>query len=35
MTGFVGELRAFRNDIQTKLKAQEERMTMIDRKTAF
>ncbi|SCY58267.1 phage major capsid protein [Paracoccus tibetensis] len=35
MMGFVGELKAFRDDIQTKLKAQEERMTMIDRKTAL
>lgn len=35
MMGFVGELKAFRDDIQMKLKAQEERMTMIDRKTAL
>ncbi|RJL05617.1 phage major capsid protein [Paracoccus aestuarii] len=35
MMGFVNELRGFREDIQTKLKAQEERMTMIDRKTAL
>lgn len=33
--GFVGELRNFRRDIETKLNAQEERMTMLDRKTAF
>ncbi|TGN62254.1 phage major capsid protein [Paracoccus liaowanqingii] len=35
MMGFVNELRGFRDDIQTKLNAQEERMTMIDRKTAL
>lgn len=35
MTGFVRELRAFRDDIQTQLKSQDERMTMIDRKTAL
>ncbi|MFN3525985.1 MAG: phage major capsid protein [Paracoccus sp. (in: a-proteobacteria)] len=35
MTGFVHELRAFRDDIQTQIKAQDERMTMIDRKTAM
>ncbi|WP_410219506.1 phage major capsid protein [Paracoccus sp. (in: a-proteobacteria)] len=35
MTGFVKELKGFREDIQTKLSAQEERMTMIDRKTAI
>lgn len=35
MTGFVSELRAFRDDIQSQLKAQDERMTMIDRKTAL
>ncbi|MFC0201747.1 phage major capsid protein [Paracoccus rhizosphaerae] len=35
MMGFVSELRGFREDIQTKLNAQEERMTMIDRKTAI
>ncbi|MFN3274906.1 MAG: phage major capsid protein [Paracoccus sp. (in: a-proteobacteria)] len=35
MTGFVHELRAFRDDIQTQLKSQDERMTMIDRKTAL
>ncbi|TBN43695.1 phage major capsid protein [Paracoccus subflavus] len=33
MRGFVGELKGFRNDIQTKLAAQEERMTMLERKT--
>lgn len=35
MMGFVSELRGFRDDIQTKLNAQEQRMTMIDRKTAL
>ncbi|MBM3605835.1 MAG: phage major capsid protein [Alphaproteobacteria bacterium] len=35
MMGFVNELKGFREDIQTKLNAQEERMTMIDRKTAI
>ncbi|WP_265500835.1 phage major capsid protein [Paracoccus beibuensis] len=35
MMGFVTELKSFREDIQTKLNAQEERMTMIDRKTAI
>lgn len=35
MMGFVNELKGFREDIQTKLSAQEERMTMIDRKTAI
>nr|WP_111297992.1 phage major capsid protein [Paracoccus saliphilus] len=35
MMGFVSELRGFREDIQSKLNAQEERMTMIDRKTAL
>ncbi|MFV0383690.1 phage major capsid protein [Paracoccus sp. (in: a-proteobacteria)] len=35
MMGFVGELRGFREDIQTKLQAQEERMNMLDRKTAI
>ncbi|MBU3031291.1 phage major capsid protein [Paracoccus marinaquae] len=34
MMGFVGELRGFRDDIQKKLQAQEERMNMLDRKTA-
>ncbi len=35
MMGFVNELKGFREDIQTKLNAQEQRMTMIDRKTAL
>ncbi|RQP05520.1 MAG: phage major capsid protein [Paracoccus sp. BP8] len=33
MLGFVNELKAFRADIQKRLEAQEERMTMLDRKT--
>lgn len=33
MTGFVNELKSFRADIQKRLQAQEERMTMLDRKT--
>ena len=33
MMGFVNELKAFRTDIQKRLEAQEERMTMLDRKT--
>ncbi|AGT07705.1 phage major capsid protein [Paracoccus aminophilus] len=33
--GFVGELKAFRKDIQDQLVKQEERMNMIDRKTAL
>lgn len=32
MLGFVNELKAFRTDIQKRLEAQEERMTMLDRK---
>ncbi|MFN3277779.1 MAG: phage major capsid protein [Paracoccus hibiscisoli] len=35
MMGFVNELKGFRDDIQTKLNEQEQRMTMIDRKTAI
>lgn len=35
MLGFVGELKGFRDDIQNKLQAQEERMNMLDRKTAI
>jgi HK97 family phage major capsid protein len=35
MLGFVSELKSFRDDIQKKLQAQDERMTMLDRKTAF
>ncbi|RJL00339.1 phage major capsid protein [Paracoccus siganidrum] len=34
MLGFVSELKGFREDIQMKLQAQEERMNMLDRKTA-
>jgi len=33
MLGFVNELKAFRADIQKRLEAQGERMTMLDRKT--
>ncbi len=33
MMGFVSELKSFRTDIQKRLEAQEERMTMLDRKT--
>ncbi|MFC3569408.1 phage major capsid protein [Paracoccus simplex] len=33
MLGFVNELKTFRSDIQKRLEAQEERMTMLDRKT--
>lgn len=33
MLGFVNELKAFRTDIQKRLEAQEDRMTMLDRKT--
>ncbi len=35
VAGFVSELKTFREDIQKKLEAQEDRMTMLDRKTAF
>ncbi|WP_207099817.1 phage major capsid protein [Paracoccus shandongensis] len=35
MLGFVSELKGFRDDIQKKLTAQDERMTMLDRKTAL
>ncbi|WP_299838586.1 phage major capsid protein [uncultured Paracoccus sp.] len=35
MLGFVSELKSFRDDIQSKLQAQDDRMTMLDRKTAF
>ncbi|TRW96866.1 phage major capsid protein [Paracoccus sp. M683] len=35
MLGFVSELKLFRDDIQKKLQAQDERMTMLDRKTAL
>lgn len=33
--GFVSELKSFRDDIQKRLQAQDERMTMLDRKTAL
>ena len=33
--GFVSELRSFRDDIEKQLQAQDERMTMLDRKTAI
>ncbi len=33
MIGFVNELKSFRADIQKRLQAQEDRMTMLDRKT--
>lgn len=33
--GFVSELRAFRQDIDNRMKAQDTRMTMLDRKAAF
>lgn len=32
MLGFVNELKSFRTDIQKRLEAQEDRMTMLDRK---
>ncbi|MFV0513153.1 MAG: phage major capsid protein [Jhaorihella sp.] len=35
MSGFVSELRVFRDDIQSKLKQTEERLTMLDRNTIF
>ena len=35
MLGFVSELKGFRDDIQKKFTAQEERMNMLDRKTAI
>ncbi|HRO16132.1 MAG TPA: phage major capsid protein [Paracoccus sp. (in: a-proteobacteria)] len=35
MAEFVSELRIFRENVETKLQAQEHRMTMLDRKTAF
>ncbi|MBK4217844.1 phage major capsid protein [Paracoccus caeni] len=34
MVGFVSELKGFREDIQKKFQAQDERMNMFDRKTA-
>ncbi|MBV0891932.1 phage major capsid protein [Paracoccus sp. Z118] len=35
MAEFVSELKAFRKNVETKLQAQEDRMTMLDRKTAI
>ena len=35
MAEFVNELKGFRADIEEKLQAQDKRMTMLDRKTAF
>ncbi|MCB1362880.1 MAG: phage major capsid protein [Rhodobacteraceae bacterium] len=35
MSSFVSELKSFRDDIQSKLKQTEERLTMLDRKTTF
>ncbi|MBB1497502.1 phage major capsid protein [Paracoccus sp. MC1862] len=35
MAEFVHELRAFRENVDEKLQAQDKRMTMLDRKTAF
>ena len=35
LLGFVEELRTYRQDIQKKLDAQDERMSMFERKTAF
>ena len=35
MLGFVGELKSFRDNINNRLQAQEERMTLLDRKTAL
>lgn len=35
MLGFVSELKNFREDIQNRLQAQEQRMTLLDRKTAI
>lgn len=35
MVEFVNELKTFRADIEQKLQAQDKRMTMLDRKTAF
>ena len=33
MTGFISEIRNFKTDIQSKLQQQEERLTMLDRKS--
>ena len=35
MAEFVSELRGFRENVEQKLQAQDNRMTMLDRKTAF
>ena len=35
MAGFVSELRSFRENVEQKLQAQDNRMTMLDRKTTF
>lgn len=35
MLGFVEELKSFRSDIETRLKEQENRMTVLDRKSAL
>lgn len=35
MAGFVSELKTFRDNVELKLQAQDNRMTMLDRKTAF
>ena len=35
MTGFLNEFRTFQTDIKSKLQNQEERLTMLDRKTTF
>ena len=35
MAEFVNELKAFRDNVEEKLQAQDKRMTMLDRKTAF
>lgn len=35
MAGFVSELKGFRDSVEEKLQAQDKRMTMLDRKTAF
>ncbi|SPJ29472.1 phage major capsid protein [Falsiruegeria mediterranea] len=35
VTGFVSEFRGFQDEVQTKLKQTEERLTMLDRKSQF
>lgn len=35
MDSFMSDLRTFRSDVQTRIKQQEERVTMLDRKTAL